>query len=71
MRFGISAWCPVHNQALVGTIDHAVVSISSRQGDATLVPYHHWAHGFQSATGGPGPKRASTCFCPLSIELFQ
>ena len=68
MLFRIRMRCPVHNQALVGNIDHAVVSISSRQGDATLVPYHHWAHGFQSATGGQGPKRASTYFCPLSIE---
>ena len=36
--------------------------ISSRQGDATLVPYHRWAHGFQSATGETGPKGASTFF---------
>ena len=60
MLFGINARSPVHNQALVGTINNAVVSLSLRQGDATLVPYHHWAHGFQSATGGPGPKRASS-----------
>ena len=49
--FGISARRPVHKQVLVGTIDHAVVSISSPQGDATLVPYHQWDHGFQSVSG--------------------
>ena len=68
MLFGISARCPVHNQALGGTLDHAVVSISSRQGDATVVPYHHWAQSFQSTTGRPRPKRASTYFCLFSIE---
>ena len=68
MLFGIGMRCPVHNQALVGNIDNAVVSISSRQGDATLVPYHHWVHGFQSATGGTGSKQAFTYFTPLSIE---
>ena len=49
----MSAQCPDHNQALVGTLDHAVVSLYSRQGDATLVPYHYWARGCQSASGGP------------------
>ena len=57
----MSAQCPDHNQALVGTI-------FSRHGDDMLLPYHYWAYGFQSATGGPGPKRASTYFGPLSIE---
>ena len=55
---GIKTRRPIHYHALVGTIDHAVVSVSSRQGDATLVPYRLWAHGFQSASGGLGPKRA-------------
>ena len=35
-----------------------------------MVPSHYWAHGSQSATGGPGPKRASTYFGPLSISNF-
>ena len=63
----MSAQCPDHNHALTGTIDHAVASMSSRQGDATLVPYHYWAHGFQSATGGPVPKRASIYIGPPNI----
>ena len=32
IHLGARARCPVHNQALVGTIDYVVVSISSRQG---------------------------------------
>ena len=49
--FGINARRPDHKYALVDTIDHAVVTISLRKGDATLVPYHHWDRGFQSVSG--------------------
>ena len=58
----------IRHQSVLQTFQ---VLLGSRQGDATLVPYHYWAHGFQSATGGPGPKRASIYIGPPNIEQFQ
>ena len=43
------------HQAILQTLE---VLLGSRQGEATLVPYRLWAHGFQSASGGARPKRA-------------
>ena len=39
--------------------------LNFRKGDATLVLYRLWAHGFQAASGGPGTKRAFYQFIPV------
>ena len=54
---GIKRRRPVHNHAVVKTPDFAR-STWFEAGSATLVPFRLWAHGFQSASGRPGPKQA-------------
>ena len=54
---GIKTRHPVHNHALAGTAD-LVLSTWFSTGRSYVGTLPIWAHGFQSASGGPGPKRA-------------
>ena len=60
-QLGITTRRPVHNQ----TMDCLP---GSRQGDATLVPNRLWAHGFQTASGEPGPKQAFLKIYPSGLS---